>query len=127
MAARGHQAEGDPMNTAERTFVILKHVNRVPSLASCTRCQRKFFTPRAYQGDPVGAEQYLLGKFEQHKCDGAGPLDVRRGIDAVYRAKPSRQIGIQARVTPVEPKVWNLEQTGVSWSPIHQPTMSLRK
>jgi hypothetical protein len=56
------------MNMAERTFVILKYVNRVPSLASCAKCQRKFFTPKIYDCDRVGAEQYLLGKFDLHKC-----------------------------------------------------------
>jgi len=58
------------VNTAERNFVILKHVKKVPSLASCSHCQRKFFTPNSYYKDPVGAEQYLLGKFEAHRCEG---------------------------------------------------------
>jgi hypothetical protein len=56
------------VNMPERSFVILKYVNKVPSLASCERCQRKFFTPKTHGHDRVGAEQYLLGKFEQHRC-----------------------------------------------------------
>ncbi|MGA8345278.1 MAG: hypothetical protein WB781_25330 [Candidatus Sulfotelmatobacter sp.] len=58
------------MNMVERSFVILKYVNKVPTMASCTKCERKFFTPTAYQGDRVGAEQYLRGKFDLHKCEG---------------------------------------------------------
>jgi len=59
---------GDPVNSAERSFIILKHVNKIPAMASCTKCQRKFFTPTADEGDRVGAEQYLLGKFDLHEC-----------------------------------------------------------
>jgi hypothetical protein len=59
--------------TTERTFVILRYVNKVPTLAACTRCQTKFFTLTAYQGDRVGAEQYLRGKFELHKCEDTEP------------------------------------------------------
>ena len=60
------------MNLAEHSFVILKYVNKVPTLASCAKCQRKFFTPNSYRNDRAGAEQYLLRKFDQHQCqDGA--------------------------------------------------------
>ena len=61
------------MNAAERKFVILKHVRKVPSLASCSHCQRKFFTPNSYSNDPIGAEQYLLDKFEIHRCENQNP------------------------------------------------------
>jgi len=54
---------------AERSFVILKYVNKVPSLATCTKCQRKFFTPNSYHNDRIGAEQYLQGKFDLHRCE----------------------------------------------------------
>ena len=30
---------------AERDFVILRHQGKVPVMASCVKCQRKFFTP----------------------------------------------------------------------------------
>lgn len=56
------------MNTAERSFVILKHVNKTPSLAACSKCQRKFFTPNSYYNDRSGAEQYLQEKFNLHRC-----------------------------------------------------------
>jgi hypothetical protein len=56
------------VNMVERSFVILKYVNQVPSLASCSKCQRKFFAPTAYQRDRIGAEQYLQGKFDAHRC-----------------------------------------------------------
>lgn len=64
------------MNMAERSFVILKYVNKTPALASCTKCQRKFFTPNTYNRDPVAEEQYLRNKFDHHDCV-QGPCPVR--------------------------------------------------
>jgi hypothetical protein len=58
----------------ERKFVILKYVQKVPFLASCTKCGCKFFTPDNYQhnpkilGKPEQAEEYLRSKFDQHEC-----------------------------------------------------------
>lgn len=57
------------MSIPQRRFVVLKCVYKVPALASCARCQRKFFTPKAYDRDPVGAVQYLIRKFDLHKCE----------------------------------------------------------
>jgi hypothetical protein len=37
----------------QTTFIVLRFVNTTPSLASCTQCQRKFFTPNSYYNDPV--------------------------------------------------------------------------
>jgi len=55
----------------EHNFEILRYVNKVPSLASCTKCQRKFFTPGStFRGDPEGAHEYLQEKFAQHQCPG---------------------------------------------------------
>lgn len=54
---------------ADRTFVILKYYkDNVPSMASCAKCQRQFFTPNTFRRDPALAEQYLLEKFAQHTC-----------------------------------------------------------
>jgi len=53
---------------AERTFVILQYAGKVPAMASCTQCQRKFFAPNTYRDDPIGAEQYLVEKFAAHDC-----------------------------------------------------------
>ena len=53
---------------AERCFVILQYVDKVPSMASCAKCQRKFFTPTTFRLDPIGAEEYLRFKFDLHKC-----------------------------------------------------------
>jgi hypothetical protein len=54
---------------ADHTFVILKYYkDSVPSMASCTKCQRKFFTPSTFRRDPALAGQYLLEKFAQHTC-----------------------------------------------------------
>lgn len=53
----------------ERSFVILKHAGKVPTLAGCTKCPLKFITPKSYYKDSVYAEQYLQGKFDLHKCE----------------------------------------------------------
>jgi hypothetical protein len=53
----------------EREFKILVYVDKVPSMASCTKCHRKFFTPRwTFPHDPRGAELYLMERFMQHRC-----------------------------------------------------------
>jgi hypothetical protein len=52
----------------ERSFIILKYVGKVPSLASCAKCNHKFFTPNTYSKDSIGAEEYLRGKFDLHQC-----------------------------------------------------------
>src|SRR5580692_7695666 len=48
----------------ERRFVILMHEGKVPVMASCTKCGRKFFTPATFARDAIGAEEYLGQKFE---------------------------------------------------------------
>jgi hypothetical protein len=53
---------------ADHTFVILKYTDKIPSMASCTKCQRKFFVPTSLGSDPGLAEQYLLEKFARHTC-----------------------------------------------------------
>jgi len=63
---------------AERaSFIVLRYVNKTPSLASCAKCQRKFFTPNTYYNDPAGAEQYLRDKFDLHDCSEA-PKNIRK-------------------------------------------------
>jgi len=52
----------------QTSLIVLRYVNKTPSLASCAKCQRKFFTPNTYYNDPVSAEQYLRDKFELHDC-----------------------------------------------------------
>jgi hypothetical protein len=54
----------------ERSFVVLRYVGKVPAMASCTKCQRKFFTPATHARDPVGADEYLRRKFDVHECPG---------------------------------------------------------
>ena len=53
---------------AERSFVIVRYVGKVPAMASCTKCQRKFFTPATHARDAVGADEYLRQKFDLHRC-----------------------------------------------------------
>ena len=51
----------------ERHLIILKYVNQVPSFASCSNCQQKFFT-LSQGSDRAGAQVYLEEKFLFHKC-----------------------------------------------------------
>jgi hypothetical protein len=52
----------------ERNFIVLRYQGKIPAMAVCGKCQQKFFTPDSYYGDVIGAEQYLLGKFNEHQC-----------------------------------------------------------
>jgi hypothetical protein len=52
----------------ERMFVILRYDKKVPAMACCAKCESKFFTPASFLDDRVGAEEYLLEKFDQHRC-----------------------------------------------------------
>ena len=61
------------------SFIVLRYVNKTPCLASCAKCQRKFFTPNTYYNDPGGAEQYLRDKFDLHNCSDA-PKKVSRTV-----------------------------------------------
>jgi hypothetical protein len=40
---------------AERTFTILRYIDKVPATAACLKCKLKFFTPHTYPNDPFGA------------------------------------------------------------------------
>lgn len=57
-------------NNLRRSLVILKYKDKVPILASCSACHRKFFTLATLLHDPRTAEQYLLEKFDRHECSG---------------------------------------------------------
>ena len=57
-----------PAWRADPHFVIVRYEGRVPAMASCARCERKFFTPPALASDAVGAEEYLGHKFDLHHC-----------------------------------------------------------
>jgi hypothetical protein len=55
----------------DRRFIILRYEDRVPVLASCAQCERKFFTPPTLARNAVGAEEYLGQKFDVHQCNGS--------------------------------------------------------
>jgi hypothetical protein len=57
-----------PAWQTDRRFVVLRYEGRVPALASCARCERKFFTPTTLARDAVRAEEYLGHKFDVHEC-----------------------------------------------------------
>jgi hypothetical protein len=52
----------------ERRFVIVRYEGRIAAMASCAKCERKFFTPTTLARDPIGAEEYLVRKFDVHNC-----------------------------------------------------------
>ena len=54
-------------------------LKKIPAMASCSHCQRKFFTPNSYCNDPTGAAQYLLGRFDVHQCKEDNPLHRSNG------------------------------------------------
>lgn len=58
----------DEKRKLELRFVILRYEGKIPWMAGCTECQRKFFTPNSFAGDQAAAAQYLLDKFVHHKC-----------------------------------------------------------
>src|SRR5437667_3580088 len=49
-------------------FVIVRYEGKVPAMASCAKCERKFFTPTTLSRDAIGAEEYLGHKFDLHAC-----------------------------------------------------------
>ena len=61
------QAYSSPM-PGERSFVVLRYVNKVPTIGGCTKCPCKFFAPAIYKRDAPGAEHYLQNKFNEHRC-----------------------------------------------------------
>ena len=57
------------MPGGERKLVILlQNSGKVPAMAACTKCQRKFFTPDSLLRDSAAAKEYLQEKFDQHDC-----------------------------------------------------------
>jgi hypothetical protein len=51
-------------------FVIVRYEGKVPVMASCAKCEHKFFTPSStFAPDAIGAEQYLVHKFDPHRCE----------------------------------------------------------
>jgi hypothetical protein len=52
----------------QSSFIILKHMRKAPSMATCERCHIKFFTPLELLSDPMKAENHLRNKFVVHEC-----------------------------------------------------------
>jgi hypothetical protein len=49
-------------------FVVLRSAGKVPMMAGCLRCGRKFFTPSPIERDAFAAQAYLEEKFARHAC-----------------------------------------------------------
>jgi len=63
------QFEFHSCGSSARRFVIVRYEDKIPVLASCAKCEHKFFTPSStFARDPIGAEQYLVAKFDLHRC-----------------------------------------------------------
>ena len=64
----------------ERSIVLLRYEGRVPVMAACARCERKFFVPATFARDPFGADEYLRHKFHEHECEdsrlASGPSSI---------------------------------------------------
>jgi hypothetical protein len=52
----------------DREFVVLPIAGKVPMMAGCARCGRKFFTPSTVKRDVLAAQAYLEEKFARHAC-----------------------------------------------------------
>lgn len=51
-----------------REFVVLRSAGKVPMMAGCVQCGRKFFTPSTIKGEALVAQAYLEEKFARHAC-----------------------------------------------------------
>jgi hypothetical protein len=49
-------------------FVILKHMGKTPSMATCEDCHIKFFTPLDQIKNSLKAAENLHDQFSRHKC-----------------------------------------------------------
>jgi hypothetical protein len=49
-------------------LVFLQSAGHTPTLAGCTKCDVKFFTPRELMKKPQAATDYLRWKFGLHSC-----------------------------------------------------------
>jgi hypothetical protein len=49
-------------------FAVFQLKGNPPVLAGCTRCGRKFLTPKELLNNPAAAREYLLGKYLDHRC-----------------------------------------------------------
>jgi hypothetical protein len=63
----------------DHEFVVLRTAGKVPMMAGCVRCGRKFFTPSTIKRDAYGAQAYLEEKFARHACLAEGLPDGRAG------------------------------------------------
>jgi len=53
----------------QRYLVMLRYQGRVPVMASCAKCERKFFVPNTFSRDAVAGEDYLRQRFDMHRCE----------------------------------------------------------
>jgi hypothetical protein len=89
----------------ERRFLILKYMGRTPYLATCERCNLKFFTPTELSRKPVEADQNLRNRFEIHQCrpEDVGEVATLRHahfqVCATVKIKRNEQSGRDLRLT----------------------------
>jgi hypothetical protein len=56
------------IRSQDREFLVLRRAGKVPMMAGCVRCGRKFFTPSTGKRDALVAQAYLEEKFARHAC-----------------------------------------------------------
>ena len=64
-----------PPGQTDPRLVVLRYEDKVPALASCTKCERTFFTPTKLMRDASGAEEYLGRKFDVHEVERLRDMD----------------------------------------------------
>ena len=52
-------------------MLILRYEGRVPVMASCAKCERRFFLPTPFTRDAIEGEAYLGQRFAAHRCEEA--------------------------------------------------------
>ncbi len=65
-----HPQVRSPGWRTDSRFVIVRYEGKVPAMASCAKCGRKFIAPATLAHDAIGAEEYLGQKFDLHVCAG---------------------------------------------------------
>jgi hypothetical protein len=68
-------------------LMFLQYAGKTPSLASCSKCHLKFFTPQELLKQPEAAAQYLRDKFSVHTCQGEIPEETRAGTVQIRRLR----------------------------------------
>ena len=92
----GSQAQRVSRAGRDRSLVFLRYQARVPVMASCAKCNLRFFTLTKVSRDRFGADEYLLRhNFHEHECEesrlasGPNPIALTKSeIEACQSSSP---------------------------------------